>query len=126
MEPCRLSIRLFGGFEVRVRGQPLSRVRTHSVEWLLALLVLRHGRPVLRSWLAGTLWPASDGERALSNLRRDLLALRRALGPEADCLGSPTRDTLLLDLRGVTADLPGFDAAIAVGDEPSLKRAVSL
>jgi DNA-binding SARP family transcriptional activator len=72
MEPVPLSIRLFGGFGVRVRGQPLPRLRTRSVEWLLALLVLRHGRPVPRAWLAGTLWLESSGDRALRNLRRDL------------------------------------------------------
>src|SRR5262249_25344776 len=51
---------------------------------------------------------------------------RRALGPEAERLRSPTRDTLLLDLTGVAVDLLQFDAALAAGDEGSLQVAASL
>jgi DNA-binding SARP family transcriptional activator len=126
MKPVPLAISLFGALDVCVAGEPLGHVRTRSVEWLLVLLVLRAGREVSRSWLAGTLWPESSAEQALVNLRRNLLDLRRALGAEAARLGSPTRDTLCLDLTGAEVDVVAFDAAIAAGDEPSLKRAVSL
>src|SRR5262245_23050146 len=100
-----LTIHLFGPLRVLVRGEPLPRVRTRSVEWLLALLVLRHGRAVDRSWLAGTLWPESDERRVLQNLRNDLVALRQALGPECGRLESPTRDTLTLALEGAEVDV---------------------
>jgi predicted ATPase/DNA-binding SARP family transcriptional activator len=121
-----LGIRLFGGFEVLVGGEPIGRVRSRSVEWLLALLVLRHGRGVPRSWLAGLLWPESAQDQALINLRRNLMDLRRALGPAADRLRSPTRDSLRLDLTEAEADVVTFDRVIAVGDDASLARAVSL
>src|SRR5712691_9082695 len=84
MTPPPLAIQLFGPLRVTVGGEPLPRLRTRSVEWLLALLTLRHGRAVSRSWLAGTLWPESSGSRALQNLRNDLMRLRQALGPERD------------------------------------------
>src|SRR5689334_23997857 len=84
-----LTIRLFGPLRVTVRGEPLPRVRTRSVEWLLALLTLRHGSAVSRAWLAGTLWPESEENQALQNLRNDLVALRKALGPEAVRIQSP-------------------------------------
>src|SRR5437588_170890 len=77
MTPPPLAIHLFGPLRVTARGEPLPRVRTRSVEWLLALLTLRHGRAVSRSWLAGTLWPESSGSRALQSLRDDLLRLRQ-------------------------------------------------
>src|SRR5690242_3699594 len=93
-----LSLHLFGPLRALVRGEPLPRVRTRSVEWLLALLALRHGRAVSRSWLAGTLWPQSEESRALRNLRDDLMWLRKALGSEADRLQSPTPGTLTLEL----------------------------
>src|SRR5947209_4532333 len=80
MTPPPLTIHLFGPLRVTVRGEPLPRVRTRSVEWLLALLALRHGRAVDRSWLAGTLWPVSVESQALANLRNDLMRLRTALG----------------------------------------------
>ena len=50
-----LTIQLFGPLRVLVLGEPMPRVRTRSVEWLLALLVLKQGQAVERSWLAGTL-----------------------------------------------------------------------
>src|SRR5262249_52925426 len=108
MDPSPLTITLFGPFAVSVRGQPLPRLRSRSLEWLLALLALRKGRPISRAALAGMLWPESRQERALLNLRGGLVELRRALGPEAERLRSPTRDTLLLDPTGAAVDLLAF------------------
>src|SRR5438045_3266882 len=104
-----LAIQLFGLLRVTVRGEPLPRVRTRSVEWLLALLTLRHGRAVSRSWLAGTLWPDSEESQALANLRNDLMRLRQALGEASGRIQSPTRDTLTFDLEGAEVDVLHFD-----------------
>ena len=126
MELVPLSIRLLGAFEVRVRGAAMRSGRTRSVDWLLALLVLRHGRDVPRSWLAGTFWPESSEAQSFSNLRRNLMDLRQALGPEADRLRAPNRATLGFDLTGADVDVVRFDAAIAAGDARSLEEAVAL
>src|SRR5437868_439838 len=107
-----LTIHLFGPLNVVIQGKPMPRVRTRSVEWLLALLVLRSGKSVSRSWLAGTLWPDSEETQALQNLRNGLLSLRKALGAEGERIHSPTRDTLSLNLEGAEVDLLRFDAAI--------------
>jgi predicted ATPase/DNA-binding SARP family transcriptional activator len=126
MAPEPLHIQLFGPLRVTVGGEPMPRVRTHSVEWLLALLTLRHGRAVNRSWLAGTLWPESSGSQALENLRADLLRLRKALGPESGRIQSPARDSLTIDLAGAAVDVLQFDAAFQAGDEESLRAAVAV
>src|SRR5262245_25272297 len=126
MDLSPLTITLFGAFAVSVQGQPLRRLRSRSVEWLLALLALRNGRTTSRAALADTLWPESGHERALMNLRSGLVELRHALGPEADRLSSPARDSLALDLAGADVDLLRFDAAITTGEESSLLEAVSL
>src|SRR5579871_3937847 len=126
MCPPPLTIHLFGSMRVLVQGEPLPRVRTRSVEWLLALLVLRHGRAVERSWLAGTLWLDSEESQALRNLREDLVRLRKALGGESARVQSPSRDLLTFDLTGAEVDLVAFDAAIRSGDEAALRRAVAL
>jgi non-specific serine/threonine protein kinase len=130
MPPAPLTIHLFGPLRVLVHGKPLPRLRTRSVEWLLALLVLRQGLPVERAWLAGTLWIDSRQSQALKNLRNDLTQLRTALGPEDGRIQSPTRDTLTLDLEGAEVDLLAFDAAIEkggeAGDEESLRSLVAL
>jgi DNA-binding SARP family transcriptional activator len=122
-----LSICLFGPFEALVNGIPLPRLRSRKGQWLLALLALRAGREVERSWLIGMLWPESRREAAaLDSLRSSLKDLRRALGAEAGRLRSPTHHSLALDLSGAEADVLAFDTAIASGDRPSLERAVAL
>ncbi len=126
MTAAPLTIHLFGPLRVRVHGKPMPRVRARSAEWLLALLVLRHGRTVPRSWLAGTLWPDSEETQALQNLRHALLSLRKALGSEAGRIQSPTRDTLTLDLSGIETDVLRFDQAIRQGEEAALRGAVEV
>src|SRR5260370_18360599 len=111
MPPPPLTIHLFGRLRVTVAGEPLPRVRTRSVEWLLALLTLRHGRAVNRAWLAGTLWPESSGSQALENLRADLVRPRKSLGPESGRIRSPGRDSLTLDLAGAAGDVRPCHAA---------------
>src|SRR5438093_13542046 len=98
--PTPLAIHLFGPFEVQVNGAPLPRLRYRKGQWLLALLILRHGRETDRAWLAGTLWPESPERQAFASLRKSLTDLRAALGPEACRLRSPTPQTLSLDLSG--------------------------
>jgi DNA-binding SARP family transcriptional activator len=121
-----LAIRLFGPFEARLGPDPLPRLRSRKVQWLLALLALRAGSEVERAWLVGTLWPDSAAAAALANLRSSLKDLRHALGPEADRLRSRTPHTLALDLSGAEADVLAFDHAIARGDPASLMQAVGL
>src|SRR5262249_8206160 len=122
----QLLIRLLGPFHVLQGGEPLPRLRIRKGHWLLALLILRHPRPVERAWLAATLWPELSETQALASLRSALSQLRIALGPDAARLRSPTPQTLALDLAGVTVDLLIFDEAITAGDLLSLERAVAL
>jgi DNA-binding SARP family transcriptional activator len=115
-----------GPFEARVQGQPLAPLRTRRGYQLLALLALRAPREVERTWLVGQLWPDSDEPQALANLRNTLKDLRRALGPAAERLHSPSPRTLSLSLTGADIDVPAFDQAIARGDTASLEQAISL
>lgn len=121
-----LNIRLFGPPDIRINGKPLSGLHSRKAYSLLALLILRHDREVARDWLSGILWPESTQSRAFYNLRENLADLRRALGSEAVRLQSPTRQTLLLDLNGVQADVLEFDAALQRGDPASLQQAIAL
>ncbi len=120
-------MRLFGPFTVLRDGQPLPALRTRKGQSLLALLVLRAGRAVERSWLAGVLWPDSPEAQARYNLRRSLSDLRQALGSEANRLYSGRQpQTLALDLQGATVDVLAFDEAIERGDVSSLQAAALL
>lgn len=121
-----LTIGLFGPMRVLVGDQPLPPVRSRKALWLLALLTLRHGRPVAREWLASTLWPDTDLSVAFTNLRPVIWELRRALGDQAYRLQSPDRVTVILDLEGADVDLAAFDTAIRQGDPEAFERALSL
>src|SRR2546430_17671122 len=84
-----LQIRLFGPVDVRIGGDPLRRLRSRKGAWLVALLVLRHGREVSRDWLAGTLLPDSEEAQAMGHPRHGLTELRSAPGREAHPVGLP-------------------------------------
>ena len=121
-----LTIQLFGSIQVLVHGRLLPPLRSRKALWLLALLSLRHGQPVEREWLAGTLWPDTDPSRAATNLRANLSELRRALGDQNKRLHSPSRSTLSLDLVGAEADVVIIDALLASKKPGTLKEAVAL
>ena len=125
-----LTITLFGPMQVRVAGSLLPPFRSRKALWALALLTLRHSRPVQREWLAATLWPDLEQSQAFANLRPVLSELRRALGEEGSRLQSPDRPTLLLELSGAQVDVLAFDAAIKQasqsGNLAHLQQAVAL
>lgn len=72
------------------------------------------------------LWPDSDREQALANLRTTLSELRSALGVEGKRLESPSRHLLQVDLVGADVDIIEFDRCIATGRRSDLERAVAL
>jgi len=121
-----LVLKLFGPIQVSVDGNPLPPLRSRKALWLLALLAIRHGRPVERELLAGILWPDVDQDRAFANLRTVLSELRRALGSQGERLQSPNRQTLALDLSGAEVDVVIFDAAISSQRPAALAKAVAL
>ncbi|HZT40659.1 MAG TPA: tetratricopeptide repeat protein [Chthonomonadaceae bacterium] len=124
-QTASLDLRLFGPLQVLVQGQPLPRFRSRKPLWLLALLTLRHDRPVERSLVAGLLWPESSESQAYANLRNALTDLRNALGSQARRLTSPTRHTLCLDLSGARVDVTAFDHALASGKAVSLEQVIT-
>ncbi len=120
-----LRIALLGSFDVQIDGRPMPRVRSRKERLLLALLVLRHGREVSRDWLAETLWPDSRIDQSLAYLRQTLCFLKSSLGSQAGRLQA-TPHWLRLEIQGADVDVAAFDAAIARGDDASLKKAVTL
>ncbi len=71
----RLDLTLFGCWRLRVSGQPVEL--GHREQRLIALLALRGRRA--RPHVAGTLWPDTTEERALTSLRAAVLRSRRAV-----------------------------------------------
>lgn len=127
-----LRIHLFGTCEVTWLSKPLPPLPRRKGVYLIALLALRLGRDVPRPWIAETLWPDSEPDKALRNLRQILHDhLRPALGEAVTCLLSPTPGTLSLDASTVWVDALAFDCLLtrpAVGVTPpaALEQAVKL
>ena len=122
----KLAIQLFGPLSVQVDGEPMPKLRSRKGLWLLALLVLRHGKDVQRSWLAATLWPDNMEEQAFASLRQSLSDLRGALGSQGYRLISPTPPTIRLDLSDANVDLIQFDMALASSEVKVIESAIPL
>jgi DNA-binding SARP family transcriptional activator len=104
-----LEVNLLGQFRVLLDGQPIDGLRNPR---LSAYLALNRDRTLTREEVAFALWPDSGDAQALTNLRRELHAIRRAL-PEADRY-------VALDHRAirwrtdapVTLDVAEFESAV--------------
>lgn len=69
-----ITLALLDSFQLCFDGEPVSLPR--SAQRLLALLAL-HERPLLRPYVAGTLWLEARDDRASANLRSSLWRLHR-------------------------------------------------
>src|SRR5215471_14398364 len=75
----RVDLRLFGGFQARLRHGPSLRVPTRKAQALLAYLALPCGVAHPRDKLAALLWGDMREGQARTNLRQTLFMLRKAL-----------------------------------------------
>ena len=73
-----LKVRLFGKFDVRGNGKPIT-IPSRPAQSLFAYLILTAGTSHRREKLAGMLWPDSLEETARDNLRHALWRVRKAL-----------------------------------------------
>ena len=85
-----LEVQLLGHLALADSGRRVEAVRNPR---LLAYLILNRDRPLERTEVAFALWPDSSDAQALTNLRRELHALRRAL-PSAERLLAVERRTI--------------------------------
>jgi len=110
-----LHISLLG--EQAITDDQIGIIRTGSARAiaLVALLVAHAGRPQSRQHIAGLFWPDSTDAQSLTNLRRELHHLRRALGPEASLVVT-SKDLCWRDTETCRVDVRVFaserDAAL--------------
>jgi DNA-binding SARP family transcriptional activator len=107
-----LTLTLCGCWDLRVEGRPVELGGRE--QRVVALLALRGRKP--RSQIAGTLWPDTTDDRALTSLRAAVLRVKRA----APGLVDVRRTTLALspDVHLDVADL--HRCAALVGEEQAL------
>jgi DNA-binding SARP family transcriptional activator/predicted ATPase len=77
---ARLGIRLFGSFEIKLDGEPVTGFASDKVRALLAYLAATADRSHRRETLAGLLWPEYPERSARAALRNALANLRRVIG----------------------------------------------
>jgi DNA-binding SARP family transcriptional activator len=132
--PVKLEIRLLGGFEVSLGGEPVSGFESQNVRALIAYLACHPGRELSRSALASLLWSEEDETTALRNLRQALYNLRSVL-ERAGCEQSPiqiSHRTLRLEPDAVDLDILLFAESLRLGrsgdtvDATHLARAAQL
>lgn len=101
-ERASVSLRLLGGFELRVGDETMAVPST--TRRVIAFLALRD-RPVNRSYVAGNLWLDKNEQRANANLRSALWRLPHADGPIVLTKGSDVwlNDAVHVDTRRVAA-----------------------
>jgi len=99
-QPFELS--LLGGFELRRGGETVHA--TQAAERLLAFLAIR-ARPMLRLYVASSLWPDSTEQHAIGSLRSALWRLGRSGQRlvEADAEHLRLATGVLVDLHDVSA-----------------------
>ena len=121
-----LEVQLLGHLAVADSGHRIDAVRNPR---LLAYLLLNRDRAIERTEVAFTLWPDSSDAQALTNLRRELHALRRGL-PNAERLLAIERRTIRWRPDGsFHLDIAAFEDAVeraAGGGVGELRSAVAL
>jgi DNA-binding SARP family transcriptional activator len=119
VESGKLDIRLLGGLEIRVGGEPLEALRSGRARSLLAFLILHADVAHARQRLAFELWPDSTEAQARTNLRNVVHTLRRS-HPALDASLEVTPTTLQWRPRvAATVDVARFVAAAAATDTDS-------
>lgn len=130
-----ISITLLGKFAARRGGKAILDHAGRKVQELVAYILLHPGRQHRREAIASLLWPESDREQGLKNLRQTLWLLHREFpfDPKAESLLVQEAEWLGIgSLRGIRVDTVAFEEAYRKGisgpiqsDEP-LTSAVKL
>ena len=119
-------VELLGGFRVIGAASIAIAAPSPRQQEIISYLILHaQGAAIPRQRVAGSLWPESTDQQALTNLRRELHHLREGW-PGVSQLFDPRSRTLAW--RG-DADVTAFEQRIdhaGVGDRTSLEQAVGL
>lgn len=75
----RLSLSLFGGWQVTLGDEPITAFESDKVRALLAYLAVESERPHRRESLAALLWPERSERNARQNLSQALFNLRKGI-----------------------------------------------
>ncbi len=124
----RLTLTLFGAFQVVCDGVTITQFRGDKVRALLVYLAVECDRPHSRAHLAGLLWPEQRDAAALANVSKSLVRLRTALSDtDATPLLLGTRQTIQWNAPGgADVDVTAFLRLARSTDPAALEQAAAL
>lgn len=109
-----LQIRLLGTFSLVLDGAPLAAQVSGRAQDLIVWLLLHRSAPTARTTLAAALWPETNDEQALKNLRTLLVRLRTTL-PEIDpYIQIDSQSLRWRDESFLALDVADFEAALRI------------
>ena len=108
-----LRIQLLGDFKISDSSELLAGLTRPRMQSLLAYLLLHGDAPQPRAYLAYTFWPDSTDKQARTNLRRELLQLRRALPRAEEFLRVETQTIQWNPDADFALDVTEFTAVLA-------------
>jgi len=115
-----LEIHLLGTFRLIHNNAPVTALNAPRLQKLLAYLLLNRRAPQTRQHLAFLFWPDSTEKQAYTNLRKAILALRRALPDADDCLHINKQTVGWRQEFPCTLDVAEFENALAEAAQSSL------
>lgn len=107
-----LDVHLLGNFLLTWDGHSLASLGQARIQHLLAYLLLHRQTPIARRQLACALWPDSNEQQALSNLRTALFRLQQALPGCDQCLVLERHTIAWVNGTGIQLDVAAFEAAL--------------
>ena len=112
----RYTLNLIGAFRLAAPdGRRIDIVSKKGMALIATLAMAKDGERT-RSWLYDKLWGSRAELQARSSLRRELSNLRKFLNTQALELLVCTHDRVRLDLRHLSVDARGEDAAVGEGE----------
>ena len=112
-----LTIQLFGEFQCRDQGQPLTALYAPRLRALLAYLLLHRAGPISRRQLAFHFWPESGEAQARTNLRNLLTRFRAALPNAESYLRSDLQTLQWQTAAPFTLDVAEFQRLLATAQQ---------
>jgi len=122
-----LKISLLGSLQITNDRLPVDGLHGQRVKSILTYLLLHTDTDVLRSELAGNLWPDISESQARTNLRRELHALKRTHRVIDACIASSKNTVTWLMPSACSYDVGAFiELCRAFDAEPDNKKKIEL
>ena len=121
----RLSLRLLGGFHLRLESRSLA-LPARKAQALLAYLALRPGRPHSRESLTALFWGNVGERQARQSLRQTVFRIRKVFAAAKNPSFVVQAETIAVNAAAVDVDVASFERLIRKRSPAALAAAITL